>query len=168
MQDRRTRICILFLSCIQLYFCVTLLWMVQFLRQKPFWKYCLVPSLPSNRKNSNRKTNEMSFCNDMDVHPLPSELERVCERCLVPSLPSTVISFNKALYLMRNQNLAQSWIRHVCVHVTVSVLIGGWACVFVRLPASKLECMCVHVSARIKSWSCICVHLRVLRAAQCL
>ena len=25
--------------------------------------------------------------NDVDAHPLPSELERVCESCLVPSLP---------------------------------------------------------------------------------
>ena len=27
--------------------------------------------------------------NEVDVHPLPSELERVCESCLVPSLLSS-------------------------------------------------------------------------------
>jgi hypothetical protein len=46
---------------------------------------CLLPSLPSNRKDINVST---ALRHDADAHPLLSELERVCESCLVPSLPS--------------------------------------------------------------------------------
>ena len=48
-------------------------------------KSCLVPSLPSNSKDTNVR---YSLPNDVDAHPLPSELARVCESCLVPSWPS--------------------------------------------------------------------------------
>jgi hypothetical protein len=46
---------------------------------------CLVPSLPSNRKDINV---EIVYVVMLTCSLLPSELERVCRSCLVPSLPS--------------------------------------------------------------------------------
>ncbi len=58
-------------------------------------KSCLVPSLPSSKKD----------INVMMVYLMrwtPSKLERVCKSCLVPSLPSSKKDINVMMvYLMR-------------------------------------------------------------------
>ena len=63
---------------------------------------CLVPSLPSNRKDINvRRRVVCVLPSDVDAHPLPSEPARVCESCLVPRLPSNRKDTNVRI-LVRN------------------------------------------------------------------
>jgi hypothetical protein len=50
-----------------------------------------VPSLPSSR-------NENTWRSDVDAHFVPDDLERVCESCLVPSLPSKIKETNAGGY----------------------------------------------------------------------
>jgi hypothetical protein len=74
---------------------------------------CLVPSLPSNRKDINVR---ILVRNDVNAHPLPIAVERVCESCLSPSLRS--LPSNRKDINMRSQ-----W--EPLVDVLVCMVQGG-------------------------------------------